>query len=254
MATVERVRIYPVKALDGEECESARVTDAGLLAGDREYALVGPDGDPVNGKRTARVHDVTTDFDRETGLLTARYDGDRREFALPDEREAAADWFGSVFDLDVSIRRDATRGFVDRRSAGPSVVSTATLRTVASWYDDATVAGMRRRLRANVEVGGVEPFWEDRFVGADAPDLAVGGVRLAGTEPCVRCVVPERDPDTGEHDPSFRERFVRRRRETMPDWADADAFDTDYAVMLIASVPPGERGGEIRVGDEVRAV
>jgi len=120
---------------------------------------------------------------------------------------------------------------------GPSVISTATLRTVADWFDELTVEGVRRRLRANVEVGGVEPFWEDRFVGADAPAFEVGGVRFEGVTPCGRCVVPQRDPDTGDPTPGFREQFVRRREETFPDWADADAFDHYYSLMLIARVP-----------------
>jgi len=64
--------------------------------------------------------------------------------------------------------------------------------------------------------------------------------------------VPERDPDTGEPTPGFRERFVRKRRETFPEWADRDAFDHDYTLMLIAGVAEADRGGELRVGDSVR--
>jgi uncharacterized protein YcbX len=254
MAEVDRITVYPVKALDGVDVEEARVTSAGLLAGDREYVLRGPDGDPVNGKRTARVHDLDAEFDVDAGRLTVSGDGERATFGLPGEQDAAAAWFSSFFELAVSVERDRERGFVDRRSAGPSVVSTATLRELASWYDDATVDGMRRRLRANVEVGGVEPFWEDRFVGEDAPAMALGDVRLEGVEPCGRCVVPERDPDTGEHDQQFRERFVRRREETFPGFADPGAFDHHYAVMLIASVPAEGRGELLRVGDRVTVV
>jgi uncharacterized protein YcbX len=69
--------------------------------------------------------------------------------------------------------------------------------------------------------------------------------------PCSRCVVPERDPDTGEPTPEFRERFVRRREATFPDWADADAFDHYYTLMTIARIPEGDRGETLRVGDEV---
>jgi uncharacterized protein YcbX len=254
MAEVDRITVYPVKALDGVDVEEARVTSAGLLAGDREYVLRGPDGDPVNGKRTARVHDLDAEFDVDAGRLTVSGDGERATFGLPGEQDAAAAWFSSFFELAVSVERDRERGFVDRRSAGPSVVSTATLEELASWYDDVTVEGMRRRLRANVEVGGVEPFWEDRFVGESAPAMALGDVHLEGVEPCGRCVVPERDPDTGAHDPDFRERFVQRRRETFPEFADEDAFDHHYAVMLIGAVPEGSRGRELAVGDAVSTV
>ena len=167
-------------------------------------------------------------------------------------RERAADWFSAFFGTALTVERDTELGFVDRREMGPSVVSTATLRAVAGWFDRLTVDGVRRRLRANVEVGGVPAFWEDRFVGADAPGFVAGGVRFDGVTPCGRCVVPERDPDTGEPTPGFRERFLERRRETIPDWADPDAFEHYYAVMIIARVAEADRGRRLQVGDPVQ--
>jgi len=76
-------------------------------------------------------------------------------------------------------------------------------------------------------------------------------VRFDGVTPCGRCVVPERDPETGDPTPGFRERFVEQRRETFPEWADPDAFDHYYTLMLIARVPESDRGQTLRVGDEV---
>ncbi|MFB6161345.1 MAG: MOSC domain-containing protein [Haloferacaceae archaeon] len=252
MAHVERLRIHPVKALDAAEVESARVTEGGTLAGDREYALFDADGEPINGKRTDRVHRLRTSFDPGTRVLTVDdADGERVAFDLDGERAAAEAWFGDRLDADVEIRRDDALGYVDRRRAGPSVVSTATVEALASWFDDLTVEGARRRLRANVEVGGVPAFWEDRFVGEDAPAFVAGDVRFEGVEPCGRCVVPERDPDTGERTPAFRERFAERREATFPEWADPDAFEHYYTLMLIARVPASDRGRTLRVGDEV---
>jgi uncharacterized protein YcbX len=72
--------------------------------------------------------------------------------------------------------------------------------------------------------------------------------------PCGRCVVPSRDPDTGEEIEDFRETFIERRRETFPEQADEDAFDHLYTLMIIARVPEEERGGTVSVGDEVRVV
>jgi uncharacterized protein YcbX len=255
MGHVERITVYPVKGLDGVEIEEARVLEGGTLEYDREFALFDAAGDVVNGKRTDRVHDLDTAFDPATGELTVETgEGERRRFDLGTERDRAAEWFGEFFDLDLTLERDQSVGFVDRRGMGPSVISTATLETVASWFEGVTVDGARRRLRANVEVGGVPAFWEDRFVGDDAPSFLAGGVRFDGVTPCGRCVVPERDPDTGERTPAFRERFVRRRRETFPEWADADAFEHDYTLMLIAEVAEDDRGETLRVGDPVRVV
>jgi len=253
MPRVERVRVYPVKGLDGIDVDAAEILDGGTLADDRTYALFDEDGDVINGKRTARVHDVDTTFDRETSELSVETgDGETRRFRLDDDSEAAEAWFSAFFDVDLTLARDETLGYVDRRSMGPSVVSTATLEAVASWFDDLSVDGARRRLRANVEVSGVPAFWEDRFVGEDAPGFEAGGVRFEGVTPCGRCVVPERDPDTGEATPEFRERFVRKREETFPEWADAGAFDHFYTLMLISRVPDSDRGQTLEVGDEVR--
>jgi uncharacterized protein YcbX len=255
MAHVERLTVYPVKALDGADRDAVRIAEGGTLAGDREYALFGPDREPINGKRTARVHDLETAFDPASRELTVRPDGAAdRTFDLDAERAVAEKWFAAFFGEAVTIERDAAAGFPDRPDGGPSVVSTATLREVASWFESVTVDGLRRRLRANVEVGGVEPFWEDRFVGADAVfavETADGPVRFEGVEPCGRCVVPTRDPDSGEPTPGFRERFVERRAATYPEWVDADAMPHDYTLMLIAAVPAADRGGQLRVGDEV---
>jgi len=254
MPRVERLRVYPVKGLDGTGVESSRITPSGTLAWDREYAFFDPDDEWVNGKRTDRVHDCSTAFDPEAHVLTVETASETRRFDLRNDRGAAAAWFSEFFETTVEIRRRDGGGFVDRPSAGPSVISTATLETVASWFDDCTVDGVRRRLRANVEIGGVPAFWEDRLLGDSAPDVVAGDVRITGVEPCGRCVVPERDPDTGERDPDFRERFVERRRQSLPEWADEDAFDHFYAVMVIADVPEVHRGGSLERGDEVRVV
>ena len=258
MARIERLTVYPVKGLDGIEREAAAVTPGGTLAHDREFALFDDAGEVLNGKRTDRVHDLDTEFDSETRTLSVELEGQRERFDLAAEPERAGAWFSAVFGVDLTLERDRELGYVDRRDMGPSVISTATLQEVASWFDDVTVAGARRRLRANVEVGGVPAFWEDRFVGEDAPAFAVGddpdAVNFQGVTPCGRCVVPERDPDTGEPTPEFRERFVKRREATFPDWADDAAFDHYYTLMLIASVPERDRDQQLRVGDEVRVV
>jgi len=251
MASVERLRIYPVKAFDGTSVEAARITPGGTLEGDRTYALFGPEGEPINGKRTPRVHELDADFDPASRALTVTGDGERRTFDLDAEREAAEAWFSAYFGIETTIERDTDLGFVDRRSAGPSVISTATIEEVASWFEALAPESVRRRLRANVEIGGVPAFWEDRFVGAGAPPFEAGGIEFEGVTPCGRCVVPARDPDTGEEIERFRERFVERREATFPDFADREAFDHYFTLMLIASVPEEDRSRSLAVGDPV---
>ncbi|WP_226479314.1 MOSC domain-containing protein [Natrinema amylolyticum] len=252
MARLNRLRVYPVKGLDGIDLEAADVLEGGTLAHDREFALFDPDGDVFNGKRTDRVHALDTEYDPVTGTLAVETpDGEERQFDLEADRETAESWFSEFFDAELSLERDTSLGFVDRREMGPSVVSTATLETVASWFDEMSVESARRRIRANIEVSGVDPFWEDRFVGADAPAFEIGDVRFEGVTPCGRCVVPQRDPDTGEPIAEFQSQFVRKREETFPEWADADAFDHYYSLMIITRVLEADRGETLRVGDPV---
>ncbi|MFC6989432.1 MOSC domain-containing protein [Haloplanus sp. GCM10025708] len=264
MAHIERIRRYPVKGFDAEEVETVQVTDAGTVAGDREYAMTDPEATAedgtlrefaYNGKQTARIHELRTSVDLDTETLTFRTpDGEHRRFDLAIDREAVGEWLSSYLDVEVAFHRNEPPAFVDRPTMGPSVISTATLREVASWFDELTVESARRRLRANVEVGGVPAFWEDRFVGADAPAFVAGDVRFEGAEPCARCVVPGRDPDTGDPLPEFRQRFVEKREETFPEWADPDAFDHHYTLMLISRIPEADRGKTLSVGDDVEII
>ncbi len=253
MAHLENIRIYPVKGLDAMDAEAARLTGAGTLAGDREYAMVDPAGETRNGKQIDRLHELSTTFDPETNTLalSVRDTGDTYRFDLTDEREAASEWFGEFADEPIELRRREPPSFVDRTALGPSVIATETLEEVASWFDGMTPDGARRRFRPNLEIGDVPPFWEDRFLGEGPSEFEISGVRFEGAEACARCVVPTRDPDTGESIEGFRRRFVERRKETLPTWVDADAFRHFYAVMLITKVPEVQGGETIRIGDSV---
>ena len=52
--------------------------------------------------------------------------------------------------------------------------------------------------------------------------------------------------------PDFRERFVERRRETMPAWSGGDWFDHHFRVMVNTRVPKSSWGAELAIGDDVR--
>jgi len=255
MANLERIQLYPVKGLDGIEVDEIEILPGGTLAFDREFALFDADGEVLNGKRTDRVHALRTEFDPTTTELTVEPpDGDSQRFRLDRERSRAERWFSEFFRVELSLERDDTLGYVDRREMGPSVISTATIETVASWFEGLSVDGVRRRLRANLEISGVPAFWEDRFVGENAPALQTGSVQFEGVTPCGRCVVPQRNPDTGELTENFRERFVAKRRETFPEWADNAAFDHYYTTMVIMDVPEADQGEQIDVDSSVDIV
>lgn len=253
--TVAGLRIYPVKSLDPKAVDTAELGgDTGALVGDREYAIVDEAGEYVNGKRTAAVHRVRSTL--EDGRLTLRRDWESAEaFALPDEIDGAERWLSAHFGQPVELIRDAEGGFPDDTARpGPTVISTGTVREIASWYEGIDAEGVRRRFRANVEIGGVPPFWEDRLVAdeGEVVTVRIGDTILKGVNPCARCVVPSRDPDTGETYPNFREIFIENRQRTKPPWLDSDRFDHPFRVMVNTQVPPESRGASIAVGDPIR--
>jgi uncharacterized protein YcbX len=99
----------------------------------------------------------------------------------------------------------------------------------------------------------VPPFWEDQLYGlaGTTRPFGIGAAVLAGTNPCARCPVPPRDPDTGEITTGFQKRFSDRRRETLPPWAEASRFDHFYR-FTVNTVAPGQGGKSLSVGDPVR--
>lgn len=269
---LRRIRVYPVKSLDPREVDSVRIAERGALAGDREYAVVArpPDaehdpetasvggrGDYMNGKRTAAVHRLRSEFDPGGRTVSLRMEGEEpRTFDLepPEAREPLNDWLSAYFGEPVSVRREPSGGYPDDRDLmGPTVISTATLETVAGWFDGVTVEGARRRFRANLEVGGVPAFWEDRLYAdhGECVRFRIGEAELLGVNPCQRCVVPSRDPDTGADTPGFRERFLEMRERTLPEWADSDRLDHYFRLMVNTDVPESEWGTRLREGDAV---
>lgn len=252
MAEVVRLTVYPIKGLDGQDVEITKILPGGTLQHDREFAMYTDAGNVINGKRTADVHRIRAEYDLKAmqATLTAST-GDQLDCSLDSEVGTCERWLRSYFDSAVSLKRDQQCGYVDRRQMGPSVISTNTIREIASWYDTIDTDSVRQRLRANIEVEGVPAFWEDRFLGSNAPQFRIGEIEFSGLIPCGRCVVPKRDPTTGKEDTGFQQRFVERRAEQFPPWADRNAFDHFYATMIITEVPSKFRGQHLAVGDPV---
>ena len=271
-ATLSHIAVHPVKGLDAVGVDRVAITPGGGLAGDRAYGLYDEEGH-VNGRRARAIHAISATYDLAAGTVRlSTPDRAARTFDLASDHAALETWLGEALEMDVELRggRDGEQTdraiYGDGSQTGPTLVSAATLRELASWYDGIDPVGMRRRLRANLVVEGVEPFWEERLLGslADAvyadggaddgnnPRVRIGGVTMAGVEPIPRCAVPTRDPDTGEAYDGFRETFIERRAETLPPWTDeARLAGNLYSATVGLRIPKGERDGAIEVGDPV---
>jgi hypothetical protein len=256
MPHLARITIYPIKALDGVALTKTTLTPGGALAHDREYCLVDGDGKKINGKRTPMVHQVRAAFDLSAETVSLRGPGasEPRTFHLSDDRSALEQWFTRYFGFPVFLRRDTHTGFPDDPYwKGPTVVGTQSLREVASWFPGLTEGETRHRFRANLEIDGSPPFWEDRLVAEEGSGVrfSIGTVVLEGMAPWPRCAVPSRDPLTGDEDGGFQRRFAEHRQATLPPWAPRERFDHFYRFCVGTRVLE-HAGTALHVGDEVR--
>jgi uncharacterized protein YcbX len=248
-----RIFVFPIKSLDGISVDAARITDGGILEHDRIYAIVDEAGVYVNGKRTAR-----------TQLLRCEYDSTLREIQLWEEGQSTRMVFslvertrldrglGDFFGFTVTVRHEPHSGFPDDRTAfGPTVVCEASLRAVAGWYPGLDLESVRRRFRTNLEIDDADAFGEDSLFGApnELRPFSIGAVQFQGHNPCQRCVVPTRDPDTAAPIPGFQKTFMELRRQHLPAWADARRFNHYYRFAVNTSIEKSEADKIIRVGD-----
>lgn len=254
---VGRIFVYPIKSLPGVQVEQATVLADGALADDRRWAVCDVTGALVTAKRTPRVHALRARFALDEPSVSLRTDEDEtwHEFSLAGDRGELAAWLSTFFGLQVRVKENVEMGFPDdTESPGPTVVGAATLETVAGWFAGMSLEEVRERFRANLEVDGVEPFWEDRLYTANVRrevPFRLGGVTLLGTTPCQRCVVPTRHPMNGEPTAAFARLFSERRAATLPEWAAAERFDHFYRLTTNTRV---RVPGVIRVGDPVAIV
>ena len=256
MPYLARICVYPVKALDGLPLTQATILPSGALRYDRTFAFVDEQGKYINGKRNPKVHRLRSSFETKERILTLRIQDSVQayQFQVDAEREKLHVWLSEYFACSVNMIENGHAGFPDDvKAPGPTVISTATLQEVASWFPGLSEQEMRWRLRANLEIGGVSAFWEDNLF-SEADDIVtfrIGNVLFEGTNPCQRCVVPSRNPLTGEAWPHFQQIFMRKREESLPAWATRSRFNHFYRLSCNTRVPASEAGKVLQIGDEV---
>jgi hypothetical protein len=251
------IQIHPIKALDAVHVKEARVGPGGGLAFDRVWALYSMDGQWVNGKRTAAIHLIRAAYGPDLSSITLSVPGDRRKipartFAFPGNTEDAAEWFSVYFEQQIIVRH-SREGFPDDNIAnGPTIVSTASLQAVCELFPGMTLDEARQRFRTTLELDSVPAFWEDQLFGQEERSsvrFRIGEVNFEGSNPCARCPVPPRHPQTGEIIPGFQKRFSDYRRTHIPAWTPEARFDHYYRLATNTRVAPTESGKILRLGD-----
>ena len=120
--------------------------------------------------------------------------------------------------------QDRARGFVSVHSRGSVSALEAAMET--------SVDG--RRFRSNIVIDGVDAWQELEWQG----EVHLGDVRLLTEGPIVRCLATHANPDTGVRDTPVLTGLKSQVGQAQP---------TLGRLLL-----PGDTGGVIRVGDEVR--
>ena len=197
---------YPVKSLQGEPMDAARV-EADGVAGDRRWG--------IRDQRTGRI--LTARRRPELLGASATYGGDEPVITLPDGSTVVgpgehtdrrlSEWLASPVSL-VPSHGEAGRAefFADATDdtseaieftmpdgryvdAAPILIlTTASLRTAAGHYPNGTWDV--RRFRPNVLIDLEGDGWvEDSWVGRQ---IQIGAVTLVPTQPCVRCTMVTR--------------------------------------------------------------
>ena len=261
------IRLHPIKSLDPVSVPEARISPSGGLALDRAWALYSVDGKWVNGKRTPAIHLIRAAYSANLREVSLSVPGDRREiptrtFAFPEAHEDVAEWFSVFFEQQIIVRY-SENGFPDDSLAnGPTIISTASLESVCNWFSPnpkgfpgIAVDEARQRFRTTLEINGVPAFWEDQLFGEDERSVVrfrIGEVNFEGSNPCARCPVPPRNPQTGEILGGFQKRFTQLRESTLPPWSPRPRFDHFYRLATNPRVAPTESNKLLRVGDPLR--
>ncbi|GAA1941341.1 MOSC domain-containing protein [Microbacterium aoyamense] len=257
---VTRLRVYPIKSFAGNDVRAAHVQPWGL-EGDRRWAVVDPDGEPITAREANSLLGLTAEILTDGGVLLGDGRSDpvrvdvpmdsaptpvghsRQGTALPASAEAAA-WLSERLGRDARLvwQPDPTARIVNPKhgglpgdhvslaDVGPLLLtSEASLSQLDDWAGESLDMV---RFRPNVVIDGDVPFAED-----DWPSLRLGaiGFRVAGM--CDRCVMTTIDPTT-----------LARGKEPIRTLAQYRKKDgkTFFGVWLV----PQERG-TIAVGDEV---
>ncbi|MFA6978435.1 MAG: MOSC N-terminal beta barrel domain-containing protein [Ignavibacteriaceae bacterium] len=259
MKSLERITIYPIKSLDGVNIDLVEITQGGSLHFDREFAFVDEDGKFINGKKFSQIHLIRTHYHLNESLVefSLEHDNHKKTFHLEKEKNGIEKFFSDFFQKKLFFQQNKVSGFPDDLNAyGPTVVSTASLEEVAKWFPSLSFEELYRRFRPNLLINSAPPFWEDNLFGEKGEEkfFQIDEIKFAGVNPCARCAVPTKNPESGETIPFFQKHFSEMRKSTLPEWSNISQFDHYYRFCVNTKISITEAGKILSVGDTIRIV
>ena len=208
---VKGLAITPIKGTRLRAVDSVQLERGGVRE-NRRFFLIDDKGEMVNATHLGGLNAIVSDYDDRTRRLSVEFPDGRvlaDEVRLGDQltthfygepapaklvsgewSEAISEHVGQALRL-VEAGED---GAVDRGPVGAvTLISRASLGRLAEQADQSSVDV--RRFRMLIEVDGIGPHEEDAWVGRT---VRVGDAVLRGRGHVGRCVITNRDPETGE--------------------------------------------------------
>jgi uncharacterized protein YcbX len=254
------IQVFPIKSLDPVVVEQSTITTGRSLHFDRRWALHrSSDGKTVNGKKYPAVHRLRARYDLANKWVGLTAPQQREEgFVLEGDYKALNAYLSDYFGEQVSVSENVQQGFPDHTigNVGASLISTATLKRVGTWFD-LSVEEVNRRMRMNLIVEANEAFDEDALLAEDPENLKdyyLGEVLLHPYKPCVRCPVPTRDAQTGAITRGFQKAYVQQRLALQPQLLEHPLYDHAYNCGLVLQLSTAAIGKKLQVGDQLRQV
>lgn len=257
-AQIDRIRIYPIKALDHVEVEEATIGMHSLL-NDRIFAMTAADGRYVNGKRTGRVNELKASYDlaNRTITLSERTGSTSQCFDLNENNRDLIDYLSDFFGIGIMLLASEKGELMDvPTKSSVTILSEASIASLQDNLPQHSLEDLRLRFRANIELKGVEAFREEQLFqepGTGVRFLA-GDVEMIGISPRARCNVPPRNPLTGETNKQFVKLMMESRAKSLPANSMLTKHGNLYHLSVDTYVPASEKGKTLRKGDPIKII
>ena len=208
---VRALAITPVKGTRIQNVDSVRLGPGGVRE-NRRFFLIDDRNEMVNATHLGPLQTIVSGYDDAARRLSLRFPDGR---LLEDEVRLGAEVMTSFYSEPAPARivegewstaisehvgkelrlvEAGEGGAVDRGPSGAvTVISRASVKRLADQAEQSTVDP--RRFRMLIEVDGVDAHEEDRWVGHT---LRIGEAVLRGRGHVGRCVITNREPETGE--------------------------------------------------------
>ena len=250
--SLAKIRIYPIKSLDALELDQVEI-GTHSLKGDREFAMITPDGNFFNGKRSGLVNQLNAEYDlKSRGVLFSRRGQAQTRFHLDEDREAINEYLSDFFSAKITLLQNNAGDLMDiPKVSSVTLLSEASLQSLQSDMQEYPVDELRLRFRANLEISGFPPFGEEQlfYDASHAVEFQIGEVTMFGISPRARCNVPPRNPYTGEPSTGFVKQMMESRRKSLPNDSRLPEFGGMYHLTVNVFVDETQAGKKLKIGD-----